>query len=339
MNKRTTIDDVAREAGVSRQTVSRAINGKHDISEATRKHVLETVDSLNYRPNRLARGMALNSTRTIGLIVGDITNPSHAEVVRGFQDAAQISNYNVFLRNADRDPECEREAIHSLMAEEVDAIVIVASVLEKMELKGFLDQFRPIIFVHRDCQHPNASSIVINIERATNIALEYLIGSGHKNIGLVTTQGNRKNDTLFTEYKRVLTEKLGSCNEGWVAQAEPSVTGGFTAARQLLSKHPEITAIFTYNDIIAVGAIQACRMLGLSVPDDCSILGFTDVAIAGYITPTLSTIRYHTRWLGQCTFERVLEMLDNTTAVFPQLVLETELVIRESTGPNRHATA
>ena len=338
MNKRTTIDDVAREAGVSRQTVSRAINGKHDISAATRKHVLETIDSLNYRPNRLAQGMARNSTRTIGLIVQDITNPSHAEVVRGFQDAAQVSNYNVFLRNADRDPVCEREAIHSLMAEEVDAIVIVASVLERAELKGFLDQFRPIIFVHRECQHPNAGSIVINIERATNTALDYLIGSGHKNIGLVTTHGKLTDDTLFAAYKRILTEKHGTFVEGWVAQAETSVTGGFTATRQLLSKHPEVTAIFTYNDIIAIGAIQACRMLGLSVPEDCSILGFTDVAIASYITPTLSTIRYHTRWLGQCTFERVLEMLDNTTADFPQLVLETELVIRESTGSNRHTT-
>ena len=126
MKKRTTIDDVAREAGVSRQTVSRAMNGMDGISVHTRDRVLETIDDLGYRPSRLARGMASSQSQTIGLIIGNIIDPAQANVVRGLNDAAEAKNHNVFLRNSDNIAARELEALKSLTAENVDGIVITS---------------------------------------------------------------------------------------------------------------------------------------------------------------------------------------------------------------------
>ncbi|MGB1252461.1 MAG: LacI family DNA-binding transcriptional regulator [Candidatus Promineifilaceae bacterium] len=335
MKKRVTIDDVARKVGVSRQTVSRAINGKHDISAATRARVLESVEQLGYRPSRIAQGMATNLTRTIGLIIGDVTNPAHSEIVRGFQDAAQAQNYNVFLRNTDRNPENEREAIESLMSENVDGLVLVASMLEHEVLEKIAERFRPIVLLHRKFDHPNVSSILINIERAADIALNYLIGSGHKHIGLITRHGDLSKSRHAIAYKNVLAKQNITLGKDWIVQADTSLDGGFAATRQLLTKNPEITAVFAYNDIMAVGAMSACRLLGKSIPDDCSILGFNDISLASYVTPTLSTIRYFTTFVGNCAFERILEMIEHVDGTFPPLILECELVIRESTGMHK----
>ena len=332
MKKRVTIDDVAREAGVSRQTVSRAINGKHDISADTRARVLESIDLLGYRPSRIAQGMASSQTRTIGLIISDVTNPSHAEIVRGLQDKAQSHNYNVFIRNTDRDIAIEREAIESLISEDVDGLVIMTSMLSYEELGKIAERFRPIVLIHRQHDHPNISSLLINLERASDLALSYLIGSGHRNIGLITSHGDLANCRHIIAYKEVLTQRGITIGKDWIVQGDTSLAGGYVATRQLLTKHPEITAIFAYNDIMAIGAISACRQLGRSVPHDCSVMGFNDIMLASYVNPTLSTIRYFTNFVGYCALERVLEMIDNAGGAFPPVVLECELVIRESTA-------
>lgn len=335
MKKRITIDDVAREAGVSRQTVSRAINGKHDISAITRARVLKSVDQLGYRPSRIAQGMATNLTRTIGLIIGDVTNPAHSEIVRGLQDAAQSQNYNVFIRNTDRNPANEREAIESLMAESVDGLVIVTSTLGNDELAKLADRFRPIVLVHRKHDHPHISSVLINVERATETALNYLLGSGHRHIGLITREGDLETSRHVIAYKQVLKQNGIPVSNDWIVQCETSLDGGFAATRQLLIKHPETSAIFAYNDVMAVGAMAACRMFNRDVPKDCSILGFNDISLASYVTPTLSTIRYFTSFVGRCALERLLEMIDNAEGVYPPLVMDCELVIRESTGMHK----
>lgn len=330
--KRATIDDVARAAGVSRQTVSRAINGKHDINPATRDRVMAAIDSLGYRPSRLAQGMASRRTRTVGLVVGDITNPAHAEVTRGLQDLAQSQDYNIFLRNSDRSPTVELECLRSLAAENVDGIVILDTVLDDEMLRLFADAYRPIVLAHRRFAHPNVATIVTDVERAVKSVVEYLIGCGHHAIGLLARPGPLETIRHVRGYLRAMEAHHLPYTVEWIAQAEPTMRSGYQAARRLLTHFPEITALTTYNDSMAVGALRACVHLGRNVPHDCAIFGFDDIALASMVTPSLSTVRYSKYELGQLAMSRLLEMIAQPDAEFVPEVLDIELVIRESTS-------
>ena len=332
MKKRTTIDDVAREAGVSRQTVSRAMNGLDGISVHTRDRVLEAIDDLGYRPSRLARGMASNQSQTIGLIIGNITDPAHANVVRGLHDIAEEQNHNVFLRNSDNLEEKELEALKSLAAEDVDGIVITSPRLPAETLASFADRDCPIVVVHRDIVAKHISSITTDSQRATKIVVEYLIGAGHKNIGLITRQGNAENIRHVWGYKQTLINRGLPYCQSRVAQGQTNLKGGYESAYQLLSKHKDLTAIATYNDLMALGAMKACADLGRAVPDDVSIVGYDDTEFAAFIKPTLTTLRFQGYDVGRISFERLMEMISKPDEDFPPVILDIELVIRESTS-------
>lgn len=331
MKKRTTIDDVAREAGVSRQTVSRAMNGMDGISVHTRDRVLETIDDLGYRPSRLARGMASSQSQTIGLIIGNITDPAHANVVRGLHDAAEEQNYNVFLRNSDNIAARELEALKSLAAENVDGIVITSPRIAAETLIDFADEDCPVVVVHREIVAKHISSITTNTERATSIVVEYLIGAGHQHIGLITRLGNLDLIRHVWGYQKTLMNRgLPYCLSR-VAQTETTLKGGYDAAYRLLSQDKELTAIATYNDLMALGAMKACADLGKVVPNDVNIIGYDDIDFASYMTPTLTTLRFQGYDVGRSAFKRLKEMISRPDEDFPPVVLDIELVIRDST--------
>lgn len=331
MKKRTTIDDVAREAGVSRQTVSRAMNGMDGISVHTRDRVLETIDDLGYRPSRLARGMASSQSQTIGLIIGNIIDPAQANVVRGLNDAAEAKNHNVFLRNSDNIAARELEALKSLTAENVDGIVITSPSLPAKTLTSFADQNCPIVVVHREVIAKHVSSITTNTERATRTVVEYLIGAGHQHIGLITRMGDVEQIRHVWGYKETLVNRnLPYCSSR-IAQADTNLKGGYEAAYKLLSKDKNLTAIATYNDLMALGAMKACADLGRAVPEDVSIIGYDDIEFASHIKPSLTTLRFQGYDIGCSAFERLMEMINRPEEDFPPVILNIELVIRDST--------
>ena len=331
MKKRVTIDDVAQQAGVSRQTVSRAINDLNGISVATRGRVLAAVDDLGYRPSRLAQGMASNHTLTIGLVVGSITNPTNAEIMRGLQDAALAKKYNVFLRNTDYVVQHEREAIHSLIAENVDGIVLVGTTLEEEELRSFADKDFPIVVMYGRISAPYISSIDTDVARATQTMMEYLFGGGHRAIGLITRTGELSQIRQFCGYQNAYQTHKFSYSPKWIAQEETTLNGGYQAARYLLTRCSELTALCTYNDLMALGAIKACYELGRPVPESIAVFGYNDSPFAPYIRPALSTIRVPCYQLGEMAMVRLLEMAAEPEIVFPTIVSDIELIIRDST--------
>ena len=332
MKKRVTINDIARETGVSRQTVSRAINGQNGISASTREKVLKTVNELGFRPNRLAQGMANSQTHTIGLVIGSITNPAHAEVVSGIHDFAQAYNYNVFVRETHKEAIQELEAIQSLKAQRVDGIIIASSQVASETLIDCADAEMPIVVVHRQIVAPHISSITTDIIRATKMVTNYLFGSMHTQIGLLTRPGDPNTIRHVQGYKSAFKERGLPCKDSWIVQAKPSLRGGYDAMRELLMNHPNLTAIFAYNDIMALGAMKACSDLGYKIPQDVAVFGYDDVALAAFVTPTLSTVRFHSRYVGTLAAERLLAMIKQPDTTFPTLVVDTELIIRESTA-------
>lgn len=337
MRKRTTIDDVAREAGVSRQTVSRAINGMDGISETTRERVMDTVNELGYRPSRLAQGMASNQTHTIGLVISNITNPAQAQVVRGIQDVAVRSDTNVFLRNTDHSKEKERESIRSLVSEKVDGIILLNSRLEDEELIQFANANCPIVLVHRRLAAENISSIVTDVERTTKTVIRYLIGSGHHSIGLVTRQGSYENNGHiqgFLSIMAAIDPNLSGLRpdraKNWIIQEEVTLEGGYRAALKLLTRSPELSAIFAYNDLMGIGAIRACHELGRDLPTSTAIFGYGDIAWCSFVSPPLSSVRIQGHDLGRQAMERLIEMIGKPDTIFSPIVLDIELVFRES---------
>jgi LacI family transcriptional regulator len=332
MKRRVTIEDVARAAGVSRQTVSRAVNNKGEISPATRERVLEAVRALEYRPSRVARGLATRRTRTIGLVVPDITNPFFPEIARGVQDVARGADYSVFLCNTDESPEEELQVLHSLAAQPVDGILLFGSRTNDDDAVAFADDYRPLVVLNRVLEHPGVSLILVDNQRGAKLAVDHLADGGHTAIGMLAGPVASPSSAQRVEgFRQALADRGLSISEDWILPGHPTMEGGHAAARRLLTGHPQVSALFTYNDLSALGAAQACLELDRRVPDGCAIVGFDDVRLAAMVSPSLTSVRVDKYYLGQQAMIRLLAMLDEPDATFPPVQVDVELVVREST--------
>lgn len=331
--KRVTINDVAKAAGVSRQTVSRAMNDKREISPETKERVMIAVEQLGYQPNRLAQGMVTRRTRSVGLILADITNPFFPEVARGVQDTARDNDYNVLLCNSDEDPKVEVATLYSLAAQGVDGIILFAHKASDEDLLGFADNYSPILIVNRVLEHPNIVQLMVDNLHGSRLAVAHLVGKGHVHIGMLANAFNNPDLIRRVQgYKAVLREHGMPLREEWIAQAAPTLQGGYECARRLLTEFGEITAVFTYNDLMAIGALRACQDMGRRVPEDVEIIGFDDILMASMVTPALSSVRVDKYQLGQMAITRLLDMIDHPEEHFSSIHMDVELVLRESTS-------
>lgn len=335
MKRRVTIEDVARAAGVSRQTVSRAINNKGEISPATLKRVMEAVQELGYRPSGVARGLATQRTYTVGLVVPDITNPFFPEIARGVQDVARSEEYSVFLCNTDESPEEELQVLYSLAAQPVDGIILCGSRIGDDDLAAFVDRYRPLVVLNGFLEHPGVSLILVDNHQGAKLAVDYLADQGHVAIGMLAGPVTSPSSAQRVEgFCQAMAARNLPVPEDWILSGPPTIEGGYEAAYHLLTQHPQVTAIFAYNDLRALGAIQACRELGRRVPAQCAIVGFDDIRMAALVSPSLTSVRVDKYHLGQQAMSRLLAMLDEPDAAFPPICIDVELVIRESALPS-----
>lgn len=326
-----TLRDVARKAGVSVKTVSRVVNNQGEISEETRQRIASVIREMGYRPNLVARGLVTQRTHTLGLVVPDITNPFFPEVARGVQDAARHRNYNVFLCNSGEDQQEELNALHSLAGQGVDGIIISPCHSTGENLAKFADEFSPIVTINHLYTHPHISMVLTENAQGAKLVVEYLISKGHRRIGMVAglEKSLNRGRRIYGFTEAMKAQGLEILIEN-IEEATPKVESGYSAALSLLAKQPQLSAIFVYNDLMALGVLQACRMLGRRVPEDCAVVGFDDIQIAGLIYPALTTVHLDKYRLGQEAVGRLLEMLEQPTTNFPPISLEVELVIRQS---------
>lgn len=334
MKQRVTIYDVAREAGVSRQTVSRAINNKNEISPDTLNRVMEAIKKLDYRPSRMARGLATQHTYTVGLVMSDITNPFFPEVARGVLDAAQHRGYNVFLCNTDGKLQQELRILHSLADHAVDGIIIYPSYDSDENLRLFVEQYqRPLVVINHLFKHDRVSQVLVDNQGGAKLAVDYLVKRGHTAIGMLTGVLDPSRDTIrrIQGFRQALVAHGLPVVEEWIVPSlDPTIERGYEAGRYLLTQHPQVTAIFAYNDLLALGAMRACHELGRRIPDDCALIGFDDIRWAATATPTLTSVGVNKHHLGEQALNRLLAMLDNPGETFAPIHLDVELIIRES---------
>jgi LacI family transcriptional regulator len=331
MTGRVTMTDVAREAGVSTMTVSRVVNDKGEISAATRSRVVEVIERLGYRPSSIARGLATKRTGTLGFVVPDVSNPFFSDIARGVEDEAYDQGYNVFLCNTKEDPVREKAVLESLEEKRVDGLLLCSSRLEDDALHAAVKHYPATVLINRHLDGGNVGAVLVDDELGSRLATEHLLRAGHTRVGFLAGPAASRSGHLRAAGYRAPLEAAGlPPNGGWVRHCAADVDGGRAVALDLLSEHPEVSALLCYNDLVAVGALQACYDLGRSVPADVAIVGCDDIPLAALVTPALTTCRAPRYDLGARAAEMLLERIQGASESFGHVMLKPELIVRAS---------
>ena len=326
-----TIRDVAARAGVSVRTVSRVLNNQGEIAADTRERVVTAIDELKYRPSALARSLVSGKTHSIGLIIPKITDPFYPEVVLGVESVAREQNYNVFLCNANEDPQQELEYADVMESKQVDGIILCGSRLNTEQLDHLAAQHRVSMLTSR---RPHTAAVIgIQGEVGLFEITSHLIRQGHQAIGHIGWSVYAENERA-DGYSRALRENSIIVQDRWnVSVAVVSIETGQQATRRLLEQSPEITAITCFNDLLAFGALQACVELGRRVPQDIAVVGFDDIPYAALANPPLTTMRIPRYALGKMVMEMLLRVIAADGKHQELQLVKPELVVRRSSGP------
>jgi LacI family transcriptional regulator len=333
-----TIRDVAAKAEVSISTVSRVVNGNRPVQPEIRDRVLQVIKELNYRPNFLARGLRQQNTRILGLIVPDNANPFYAELARAIEDAGFAAGYSVILCNSDRSEEKQLAYIDVLLSHKVDGVVLVNMEfpldLEMPPLSFFeriVAERVPMVVANNDSLNPHMNQVLIDHRQGGCLAGEYLLRLNHRRIGCI--------DLAYPhgyEPSRIVGFREALARGGIELAAEDLVVGngryesGHEAMQTLIERRPDLTAVFVFNDMMALGAISVLRARGMRVPEDISIIGYDNISYASMFEPSLTTIAQPVAAMGQECIAQLIECIDQPAKPPGQVTLPVELIERAS---------
>jgi LacI family transcriptional regulator len=332
-NKRVTVEDVARAAGVSSMTVSRAMNNRQGISEPTRVRIQELARQMNYFPSQIARSLVTRRTTMLGLVVPDVSNPFFAHIARGVEDAAFENGYSVFLLNSAENIDRERSALESLWQKEVNGVILCSSRLPQKELHTYFERFSCMVLVNRELRSPqsNVATINVNDRLGAEQAVGYLASKGCQHIGLISgPEASISAKRRFDGYKAGLIANSQLYDHSYVETCLPTVQDGHEAAQRLLTTHPEIDAILAFDDIVAVGALEACRTCKKIVPNEIAIIGADDIPLASLIQPRLSTLRVNQYEIGRTAMKQLMHLMEKKGEEAQSLIIQPELILRET---------
>lgn len=329
-----TIKHIAQEAGVSTATVSKVLNKKDaHISAATVDRIMKIVKEYNYIPNGLASSMVTKKTKTLGLLIPDITNPFFPEIARGVEDKASEENYSVIFCNTDDDLVKEEKCLSMLIEKMVDAIIIVPSAERTKDFKCLKNISIPIVFVDRDLEidYFTAKVLVDNYEGSYN-AVTYLIEKGYKKIAFLTGPSSTKTSQQRLEgYKKALEDGQITYDETYILEGTFKREWGKEGIQQLIKQQIDFDAVYCGDDIIAIGAMKALKDKGYRIPEDIGIMGYDNIYISELVEPSLSTVRQPNYHMGSEAVSIALDAIDNKNTRCEVTILKTELIIRKST--------
>jgi LacI family transcriptional regulator len=334
MTRNVTVADIARKAGVSMMTVSRVINQKGEVSAVTRRRVQEIIDRMGYRPSGIARSLVTRHSGTIGLVIPDVSNPFFADVARGAEHVACAEGYNIFLCNTEEDPQRELTVMHSLEEKRVDGVVLFSR-LETRQLVAMLKHHPAAILINRQptqkSKDASIGTVRLDDVRGGQMVTRHLLDRGHRAIGFLAGPASSHSGRARAKGYRQAFQAAGlSLDPSRECHCAPTVEGGQTACRDLLHAQPEITALFCFNDLVAVGALQACVELGRTVPRDLAVTGYDDIPLAALVTPPLTSCRAPRYDLGAEAVHLLLNRIRGCDKPCQEVVLQPQLIIRAS---------
>jgi LacI family transcriptional regulator/LacI family repressor for deo operon, udp, cdd, tsx, nupC, and nupG len=331
------IEDIAQAAGVSHSTVSRALHDSSLISVDVRERIQQLARQMGYTPNAIARSLQTQRTNTIGLVVTSIDDPFFGDIVKGVEEVTQDAKLSVVLSTSHNDPEREMSIIETLHQRRVDGILVAASRISRVH-KDRLDRIQvPTVLINNrvESHHKLLHWVTVDDRKGAKLAVEHLLQLGHRSIGYLGVESRpRSNQQRLEGYQKALAAAGISRQDAWVAIAsgsEASLEEDVAVGQSLLPRLLEtgITAVFCYNDMVAIGVLCACREQGIRVPEELSVIGFDDIKMADYVTPALTTIHQAKASLGRLATEMLLDLL-NARPVRNRILAPT-LKLRAST--------
>lgn len=327
-----TLADVAKLAGVSPATVSRAINEPALVKAKTRARVMQAVEELRYRPNRSARDLAGGRSRTVGVIVSNLANPFFLDIFHSVEYEAKRHGYEVLVENTGYDPRRLAAVIDGMLGRSPAGIVVVVSEMEDPMMQELLEGAIPTVIYDVGSPGPNIANIRVDEEQGIHTVTRYLRSLGHKQFGFV---GHHTQYGSLRRRREALKAELGDAL-AIGADVDDSLEGGRAGARAMLKLDPRPTAILCGNDHIAIGAMRELRVRGLEVPGDMTVVGFDNILWAEYVNPTLTTVNIPRPSIGRMAMERILTPEGApSAAAAEEIIVQPDLVIRESSGPPR----
>ena len=330
-----TIYDVARLAGVSLATVSRVLNQYPHVRPKTREQVVAAMRSLNYQPNLMATALMTGHTRTVGLLVSDISNPFFGEICRGVEDAAAGKGLSVIICNTDEREEREAQQTALLRQKGVDGVIFASAYVGDHNLAQLQEHGIPIVLVSRGVEGPAVDTIGVDDFTGGYQAARHLLSLGHRLIAHLTGPLNTRPGLHRKKGFEAALEEAGvAVNPDWVLPGSFSLESGLIRTLELLAVPGERpTAIVAGNDLIAIGAMRVLRQRGLRVPEDVSIVGYDRTTLAEIVDPELTSVAQPMQEMGRRALEMLLEVVTGRRSEPLQVVLPPRLVLGHSTGP------
>jgi LacI family transcriptional regulator, galactose operon repressor len=339
-----TLEDIAEQAGVSRATVSRVVNNQSNVSEKTRKRVMAVIRETNFRPNAAARALASQRSLTIGLVLPlsvsiFFTDPYYPFLTKGIAQACNQHNYTLaFFLVSNKEDE---ENMYPRIARKgfLDGVVVQSGHHGDQGIIGnMIDMQIPTVVIGRPFRSDNITYVDIDNINAAHHAVSHLIRLGRKKIGTITGPlDSTAGIDRLEGYRKAMMERNLLIDENLIAEGDFTEAGGYYAMQKLLSYRPD--AIFAASDVMAVGAMRALNDAKLTIPDDIALVGFDDLPISSYSNVPLTTVRQPVVESGICTIETLIDIIENGIQQPRHIIMDTELIIRDSCGAKRKITA
>lgn len=325
------IRDVARLAGVSVATVSRALSNPEKVSDESLEKVHNAIAQVGYRPNMLARNFRSARAYAVVVLVPDIANPFYSLFIRALEDRAQQKGYAVLLGDTRGTPEREMDYIRRVETRLADGIVQLRPSSEKSQ--NNIPPDIPCVNAC-GCEYTTGPAIRIDNRAAAKTMVNYLLSLGHKRIGVISgLKDNPHAIDRLEGYKEALAEAGIPFEKDLIAEGDFTMWSGLNAAFQFCNMKVRPTAIFSMNDEMAIGAMQTLKNQGIRIPEDMSVTGFDDIAYSKYSDPSLTTISQPAEEMGKMAMDMLLKVIEGEPLSQRECVLPTEFIIRKSTGP------
>ncbi len=343
--KKTSIKDIAKEAGVTISTVSHVLNGSKHVTPPTAEKVRKAVKKLGYRPNRIARSLRTQSTEAIGVIVPDIKNPFYAIIIQEMERVARQRGYTLILGCTFYNLEEEKQQMQVLMDQFIDGLIFFGGYDCVEHLQYVRERNVPVVSVDREIDDPSIPAVLVDNIRATEQVVDHLAAMGHREIGYIS---------FSYEYQTVVRHRYEGFRKGLEkhgleynpdymiiddATKLQETSGTYEIAKKWFAEKPLPTAFVTMSDLFAYGLISALRDLGYTVPRDVSVTGFCDNRMGDFFEPKVTTIMQPMEKMGRSSMNMLLDMVEQREPLETRLFFQAELLERDSVAPPRDLIA
>ncbi|WP_263356300.1 LacI family DNA-binding transcriptional regulator [Acidicapsa ligni] len=328
--------DIAKDLGVSVVTVSKVLRNHSDIGEETRERVLKRVKELDYRPNLTAQSLVTGRTFLVGLIVPDLVHSFFAEVARFLSNALRQEGYYLVISSSEEDPSLEEREIDQLLGRNLDALIIASASASPAIFRRIEEQQTPFVLIDRQFPGFPANFVGVDDESVGRLATNHLIENGSKRIAHLRGPESTPGVQRLAGYKHALQNSGLKFNPAYLLSPGnvdvDSLQQGYSAMKKLLAIEPRPDGVFCYNDPLAIGAIDCILDAGLRVPGDIAVIGCGNLHFNTSLRVSLSSVNQHSRQIGECTAQLVLQMIKSKTPLPPRnIIVEAEVIARRST--------